>query len=286
MPVVEGEVAVTGVLPHPRTEVNRHSFMGGNFLMPRILNKYRAELGVVALPQELEATAAAASGNLGMKTALLAVEALEVDPGQVAVEVAVKNLVGHKFPSAYPSRRAWLHTTIRGADGQVVFESGALEPTGAIRGNDNDADGARFEPHYTEINAPDQVQIYEDIMVDYAGEVTTGLLWGVRYAKDNRLLPAGFEKATADESVAVLGAAAEDEDFLGGGDRVRYSVSVGSTPGPYQVEVELWYQPIGYRWAMSLGGFDSEESARFKEMFEGVAPSSATLVARVQEVVR
>jgi hypothetical protein len=297
MPVVDGEVSVTGVLPNPRTEVNQHAFMGGNFLMPRILNKYRflmprilnkyrAELGVRARSQELETTSRASAENLGMKTARLAVEALEVDPGQVAVEVTVENLAGHKFPSAYPSRRAWLHTTIRDAGGNVIFESGALRPDGSIQGNDNDDDGSRFEPHYLEISSQDQVQIYEDIMVDYAGEVTTGLLWGVRYIKDNRLLPEGFDKSTADWTVAVSGEAEGDEDFVGGGDRVRYSVFVDDEPGPYQVEVELWYQPIGYRWARNLGEYDSEESARFTMMFDGVAPSSATLVARTREVVR
>ena len=60
--------------------------------------------------------------------------------------------------------------------GAVLFESGALRPDGAIVGNDNDADATRFEPHYDEIRSPDQVQIYESIMVDQRGRVTTGLL--------------------------------------------------------------------------------------------------------------
>ena len=71
-------------------------------------------------------------------------------------------------------------------------------PKGQIAGNDNDADATRFEPHYNEIKAADQVQIYESIMVDQAGAVTTGLLTAVRYVKDNRLLPRGFDKRTAD----------------------------------------------------------------------------------------
>ena len=83
-------------------------------------------------------------------------------------------------------------------------------------GNDNDADGSRFEPHYLEITDPDQVQIYEDIMVDYAGAVTTGLLWGVEYVKDNRLLPRGFDKATASDDVAVKGEAALGTGILWG----------------------------------------------------------------------
>ena len=69
----------------------------------------------------------------------------------------------------------------------MVFESGALAPNGAIAGNDNDTDPLGVEPHYTEIRAPDQAQIYESVMGDAAGRPTTGLLTGVRYLKDNRL---------------------------------------------------------------------------------------------------
>ena len=103
--------------------------------------------------------------------------------------------------------------TARDAAGQVVFESGAVAPTGAIAWNANDEDPARYEPHYDEIRSADQVQIYESVMVDVKGTPTTGLLHGVRYVKDNRLLPRGFDKSTASADVAVHGAAATDADF-------------------------------------------------------------------------
>ena len=45
------------VLGEPREGMSRHIFVGGNFFMQRMLNRYRGELGVVALPQELEAAA-------------------------------------------------------------------------------------------------------------------------------------------------------------------------------------------------------------------------------------
>ena len=38
---------------------------------------------------------------------------------------------------------SWLHVTVRDRNGNAVFESGALNPTGAIQGNDNDEDGSR-----------------------------------------------------------------------------------------------------------------------------------------------
>jgi hypothetical protein len=286
MPVVEGEAPVSGVLPNPRTEVNRHSFRGGNFLMPRILNKHRADLDVAALPQELEETARSAEENLATKAVSVEFRSVAVSDGRLHADVVVRNLAGHKVPSAYPSRRAWIHLTVRDGAGREVFESGALRPDGSIDGNDNDADGTRFEPHYLEITDPGQVQIYEDIMVDYAGAVTTGLLWGKEYAKDNRLLPEGFDKNTASWEIAVAGGAEGDQDFVGGGDTTRFVVDVSGATGPFQMEAEVWYQPIGYRWAQNLGAFATAESAQFLAFFEGVSPSSASLMAEGRTTVR
>ncbi len=92
----------------------------------------------------------------------------------------VENLTGHKLPTAFPSRRAWLHFVVRDRDGRVVFESGAINPDGSIAGNDNDADKTKYEPHYREITSAEQVEIYEDILGDPEGKVTTGLLQAVR----------------------------------------------------------------------------------------------------------
>jgi hypothetical protein len=286
MPVIEGEVAVSGVLPNPRTDVNQHVFMGGNFLIPRILNKHRARMDVQALPQELDATARASEENLANNSATLAIRQLSSEDGRLDVGVTVTNLVGHKLPSAYPSRRAWLHVKIMDRSGRTLFESGAFEANGSINGNDNDSDGSRFEPHYNRITSTDQVQIYEDIMVDYAGNVTTGLLYGARYVKDNRLLPTGFDKGTADWDIAVYGAAEDDADFVGGSDMVTYSVSLGSGAAPHTVVAELWYQPIGYRWAMNLAEYDTAESDQFLGFFNEVAPASGTMLASTEVVLR
>ena len=71
--------------------------------------------------------------------------------------------------------------------------------TGLIVGNDNDADPTRYEPHYREITNPQQVEIFEPILKDEHGHVTTGLLSAVGYLKDNRLLPDGFDKQTTSQ---------------------------------------------------------------------------------------
>ena len=280
MPTVMEDVPVSSVLGEPRTGMARHTFVGGNFFMQRLLNRFRYDLAVEAQPQELEAAANRTVAHLQSEAARLTIGSVDQRGGRLVADLSVENLGGHKLPTAYPSRRVWLHVTVRDGNGRTVFESGAFEPTGAIRGNDNDADATRFEPHYTEITSPDQVQIYETVMAAPSGALTTGLLTAVRYVKDNRLLPHGFDKRTADKDVAVHGEALEDADFSGGGDRIRYSVAVGDAQGPFQVDAELWYQPIAHRWAANLKSYDAFEPRRFTGYYDSMSSSSAVVLAR------
>jgi hypothetical protein len=285
MPRLEEETRIASVLGQPRSGLSRHGFRGGNFFMLRMLNKYRTELGVEALPQELEAAANRTLQQLQQDTARISIERAAASGSQLDVVVMVENLTGHKLPTGYPSRRIWLHLTVRDREGRAIFESGAAGPDGSIQGNDNDADAGRFEPHQQEIRRPDQVQIYESVMVDVEGRVTTGLLQGVRYAKDNRLLPRGFDKTTADGDIAVVGPAADDEDFSGGVDRVRYAIPA-SGDGPFEVNVELRYQPISFRWARNLAAYQAPEPRRFVTYYDSMSGASSEVLARARASAR
>jgi len=265
--------------------VSTHGFEGGNFFMQRMLNRYRDELGVAALPQELDAAAQRTETYLATRAAAVTVTS-HAEDGRLVADVSVRNQAGHKLPTAYPSRRAWLHVTVRDAAGAVRFESGAHDPDGSISGNDNDADPTRYEPHYAEITRSDQVQIYEAIMGDPRGGVTTGLIRAVRYLKDNRILPRGFAKHGAAEDIAVRGSATSDADFDGGGDRIRYSVDLRGATGPFSVRVELWYQPIGFRWARNLADYDADEPRRFVRYYDSMAAASALVLARASAEVQ
>jgi hypothetical protein len=280
MPEVAGETPISSVLPQPRARVSQHTFIGANAFMLGVLNTHRGELGVTAMPQELEAAVAATKRYLAAAAATLSIDELRRAGDELSFEVAIASTTGHKLPTAYPSRRAWLHVVVTDASGAVWFESGAVRPDGSIAGNDNDADAARFELHYDEITSAEQVQIYEPIIVDARGAVTTGLLRGVRYIKDNRLLPAGFDKTTAPEDVAVHGDAAGDEDFRAGGDRVRYRVAVpGAARGALTVSAQLRYQSIGYRWAENLRAYAAAETQRFTRYYAEAAAGSAITLA-------
>jgi hypothetical protein len=269
------------VLGEGRVGFARHGFQGANFFMLAMLERYRAELGVAALPQELTLSRQRTLDLLRTGAARVTIARADVRDSRLEAEVVVTSTTGHKLPSAYPSRRAWLWFVVRDAGGRTVWTSGALRPDGSIVGNDNDRDPRAFEPHHRVIESEDDVQIYESILADARGQVTTGLLSAVRYAKDNRLLPRGFDKGAAAEDVAVRGDARDDPDFQGGGDRIVYRARLpaGAT-GPFRVDVELDYQPIGFRWAHNLEGYRAAaEPARFVRYYEATSAGSATTLA-------
>jgi len=285
MPVVEEDTPIASVLGAPRKGLARHTFVGGNFFMQRMLGRYRGDLGVIATAMDLETSHKATVDNLQKSTAELSIDRTERSGGRLIVDVRVRNLTGHKLPTGYPSRRVWLHVTVRDRNGRVVFESGAVRPNGAISGNDNDEDAMAVESHHAEIRTPDQVQIYESVMADPAGRPTTGLLTGVRYLKDNRLVPRGFEKSNADPWIAVIGAAAQDADFADASDRTRYVIDVNQPDGPFQIDAELRFQVIGFRWADNLRTYKAEETTRFVGYYDSMASSSSELVAVARQIV-
>jgi len=283
MPKVGQDGPIASIFGVPRPPLAQHTFRGGNAFILGILNKYRGELGVAALPQELDAAIRETRDYLGSAAARVAIDAPKVTGSTLSFDVRVDNLGGHKLPTAYPARRAWLHVRVTDEAGAVLFESGAPRLDGSITGNDNDEDPLKFEPHHREITRADQVQIYESIMVDRAGHPTTGLLTGARYAKDNRLLPRGFDKATADPEIAVHGDAEQDSDFTGGSDRVSYRVGLGRAPASaLRVEAVLLYQSIGFRWAENLRAYDAAETQRFVRYYSESAAGSAVKLASAE----
>jgi hypothetical protein len=282
MPVVGTPAPITAVLGQPRAHFSQHTFPGGNFVVPRLLNAHRAELGTEALPQELDAGISRTLEHLQSNAATLRISSLDLRDSTLVATVEVESLAGHKLPTAYPSRRAWLHVVVTDGSGVRIFESGRLEQSGRIDGNDNDAEAGRFEPHHRVIRDRGEVQIYEAIMGDARGHVTTGLLQAVGYLKDNRLLPRGFDKASAPADVAVHGTAREDPDFGAAGDSVQYVVEMGDARGPFTVSVELLYQPIAWRWAKNLSGYAAPETARFVRYFDGLAGETAARLAHAE----
>ncbi len=285
MPSVSEPVAVASLLGKPRDGVRLHTFTGANFLVESMLSAHRDDLDVTALPVDLAAASAHILSLLQSQSARVTLGPASLTDSDLSFSVRVENLTGHKLPTAYPSRRAWLHVVVTAADGHIVFESGKLNPNGSIAGNANDADPLSFSPHYTRITRPDQVQIFEPILGDSQGHVTTGLLSATQYLKDNRILPAGFDKSTAPPDIAVRGEAAADPDFTAGSCTTRYEVSTNGAAGPFHVSVEFLYQPIGYRWAHNLVSYKAAEPQQFVRDYDQAAAQSAAVLAHAEAAV-
>lgn len=284
MPVVTEPVPVTVLYGPKRTGMHRHVFVGGNFVLENFLKDHPDELATDARPQDLQAAIKRITDFLQTESAEVAIESIRIGDDNLSIHVHAQNLTGHKLPTAYPSRRAWLHLAVLDAQGHTIFESGALRPDGSIVGNANDDDPLQYEPHYRKITSPDQVEIYEPILGDSSGHVTTGLLNTVRYLKDNRLLPEGFDKASASKDIAVVGEASDDPGFRAGGSEIDYVVPTNNASGPFHIEVELWYQPIGFRWAHNLAPYNAAEPQRLVRYYESASRLSAVVLAKATAI--
>ncbi len=251
----------------PRDGFRLHRFIGANTTMLGILDDNRVALGVTAQGFD---TAILETRQMLKSAASIDIPSASLEEGRLTVDLKITNHSGHKLPSGYPSRRVFIHLTVKDADsGKVLFESGKMNADGSITGADNDVDNKLFEPHYDVITRPEQVQIYEPIMQDTDGKVTHTLLRAASYIKDNRLTPAGFDKRNVPGDVAVKGAAMSDDDFNLGSDTITYRIDTGDAKN-VTVEAELVYQSLSYGHLQDL--FDdsdnASEIASFEKMFE------------------
>ncbi len=63
---------------------------------------------------------------------------------------------------------------------------------------------------------------------------------------------------------------------------MRYSVPIGAASGPFSVQAELYYQPIGYRWAHNLEPYNAMEPQRFVRYYNSMSETTATVLARAE----
>ncbi len=263
-----------------RDDFAQHNFLGANRLMMSILQEYREPLGVTATDFS---TSIAKAETLLKEAAKLEITQPLLQNGMLQFNVNIASETGHKLPSGYPSRRVILHVTVKDKNEKIVFETGKVNNDGSVVGLDSDQDLTQYEPHYQQIESPDQVQVYEAVMQDYKNQVTHTLLRAKSYVKDNRLLPKGFDKTTVPEKVKVKGLAATDENFIGGSDSIAFSLK-NLPESIYTVEAELIYQTIGYAFAQDLFKEQDHEVTRFKQMFDASSLKSTPMGKIVAQV--
>ena len=162
-----------------------------------------------------------------------------------------------------------------------MFESGTLTPDGRVMGDDHDADGSRYEPHHTTIDSPDQVQIYQAVMVDGDGAVTTGLMSAERWVKDNRILPDRLRSGQCRRPRAPRRRCGL-RCGLHGGQRPRAVLRRRwiRRPVPSPWRPSSGSSRSGIRWAENLAAYDAPETRRFVGYYREMAGSSALLLAR------
>ena len=283
MPLAGSAVAISGGMPE-RELFWQHHFIGGNSLILEILKDNIDQLAVTASTGNFNATLDRLAQQLDNDTATLTIKEAGMDGNILSLSLNLEQLVGHKFPTGFPSRRAWIHLSVTDNNGNTVFESGKPNADGSISGNNADENATGYEPHYSLITQPDQVQIYESIMNNTNGDVTYTLLRASGYLKDNRLLPLGFDKQNAATNIAAYGEAAGDADFSGGSDSITYRIDTGSHSGPFTVKAELLYQTLSYRFAMDLFSTNEALVEEFAAYFNQ-ADKMPTLIASASQSV-
>ena len=253
-----------------------HELAGANVTMLKLMKENRTALGINAQAEHFDSTIAATLRMLQKKSVDFSLETGVLSGDSIHFEIKLKNKAGHKFPSGYPARRAWVELEVTDKDGNTVFHSGRMNPDFSLPDED-----ANFEPHYNLIDQPGQVQIYELVPGDVNGVFTNVLERGHVGLKDNRLVPQGFAlNDPVYDTTQVIGAALQDPDFnlAEGSDVLHFRITNNNYTGFLTVKARMWYQSLPPKWMAPIFEYSSPEIDAFKTMFEA-ADQSPVLVA-------
>lgn len=226
-----------------REPLARHTFRGANSYVLGLVAENAEWVGTDVDPARFRTAAAESDANL-QTAATVSVESLATEGDQLVAQVLVTNHSGHRFPTAYPTRRAWLRISGLDAGGEVVWESGSVNARGEIVA----ADGTRLDgpedaiPHRDEISAEDEVMVWHTEMADMAGARTHVLLHAAGYVVDNRILPRGWSPGHEDAAMTSPVGTDGDDDFVAGSDGV--TVRIPRASGAVRVRVELLFQTV------------------------------------------
>ncbi len=251
-----------------------HQFFGANTAMLELMRDHKDEIGIGQFAPAEAWQESIDNNRISLRnSASLAITDIRTQNDTMFVTVAVRNKTGHKLPSGYPSRLAWLRITLTDPDsGETIYLNGAMDDQGHITGRDHP-----FEPHHEISRSAGDVQIYELVMADLSGHLTTRLNAASQPFKDNRLLPLGFRKNhPVYDTVAIWGNALEDPDygeFSGKGtDTVHYHIPLNGATGKARLNASFLYQSIPSRWMLDLFQHDDvPEVAIFKSMYDEYA---------------
>ena len=284
MPQVEDpvKIAVGYTALIGRSPFNQHSFAGANWFMVDLIKRNREALGIIASEANFDSTLATITRQMRYNTLDAELSDPQFFDDSVAFELMLTNKAGHKFPSGYPSRRAFVEFVLLTEAGDTLFSSGTYNTSGEI----NHYNGV-VEPHHDVITSQNQIQIYEMNMGDVNGNFTTVLERANVHLKDNRIPPKGFTTQHASyDTMRIVGPAATDPDFNRAGvtegtgrDIVHYRVSLNGYSGPFKAIAKVHYQTVPPEWLSEMRQLDAPEINSFLTMFDEAVNMPITVAA-------
>jgi hypothetical protein len=178
--------------------------------------------------------------------------------GQLQVDVRIQNLAGHNFPSGVSFRRAFLDFQVLDAQGNVLWESGGTNADGVITDSAGNPllteffspSQQTFQPHFwtdNPITSDQQVEIYEEMVRDPQGQLTTSFLSLDDKVKDNRIQPQGRSSSGPNADITAPVGTGADPSYQGGCgcSVVRYQLPLtGGLTNAAKVQATLYYQSI------------------------------------------
>lgn len=282
MPQIEDPIKIAvGYTGLPgRTPYNLHTFAGANSFMVKLIKDNKQLLGINASDANFDSSLAAINRQLKFHTLDAELSDPLFEGDTVSFELMLTNKAGHKFPSGYPARRAWVEFTLITVEGDTLFSSGAWGADGEIKNYIGYG-----EPHHDVINSGAQVQIYEMAMGDVNGDYTTILERGYSYLKDNRLPPLGFTTTHAVyDTTLIVGEALTDPDFNktsgvegSGRDIVHYRVALNGYSGQFKAVARVHYQAVPPSFLNEMRGMDAPEINTFLTIYDAADKAPVTI---------
>lgn len=254
----------------PRDKFSLHELAGANVSMLKLMKENAAELQISATPQDFDAVIEATENMLRFRTLEVELTDLERTADTAFVALRLTNMAGHKFPSGYPARRAFVSMVVQTAEGDTLFHSGQYDENYELTAHD-----ATYEPHFATIRSAEEVQIYEQVLGDVNNQKTTVLVRAASALKDNRIPPKGFRQDHAVyDTTQIAGEALLDTDFnvdeLGegsGSDVVYYHIPTQGYLDELQITATVYYQSMPPKWMAEMFAQSTPEIDRFVEMF-------------------
>ncbi|MEL7220313.1 MAG: hypothetical protein AAGJ93_03275, partial [Bacteroidota bacterium] len=255
----------------PRFKFYLHELAGANVNMLKLMKENADVLDISATPLDFDEVISATEDMLRFQTLNTELTALERTPDTAFLAVRLTNKAGHKFPSGYPARRAFVRLLVTTVSGDTLFHSGNWDENYEVIGHDPD-----YERHYATVRAEDQVQIYEQVLADVSGAVTTVLTHADYSLKDNRIPPKGFRKDhTVYDTTLIAGNALLDTDFneneMGegsGADIIYYHIPTQGYYDELFVSMGVYYQSMPPKWMAPMFSEQTPEIDFFRELFD------------------